>query len=152
MQPETPPTPPTPKLVEGRSCGECAMCCKLLKIDDLQKPASQWCVHCSTRQGCDAYETRPRQCRQFFCHFLENAKLGEEWRPSKSRILLMGKDGGHTLLAVVDPTRPDAWKREPYFTNLKHWGTLLRVVVNVGRHQWVIHPDHIQDLGEMPDA
>jgi Fe-S-cluster containining protein len=140
-------TKATPTLVPGRECGDCAMCCKLPKIDELNKKAGDWCVHCSSKRRCDAYDTRPRQCREFFCHFMENATLGEEWRPSKSRIMLMGADGGKTLLAVVDPDRPDAWRKSPYFENLQAWSAKLRIVINVGTRQFVVHGNHVHEIG-----
>jgi uncharacterized protein len=141
----------TPTLVPGRTCGDCGMCCKLPQIDALNKPANQWCVHCSTRKSCDAYDARPEQCRTFFCHFMENAALGEEWRPSKSRFMLMGKDNGQTVLVVVDPDRPDAWKRHPYFQQLGLWSRTHRVIINVGDKQMVLHGDHLHAMGESLD-
>jgi hypothetical protein len=78
---------------------------------------------------------------------MENATLGEEWRPSKSRIMLMGADGGKTLLAVVDPDRPDAWRKSPYFENLQAWSAKLRIVINVGTRQFVVHGNHVHEIG-----
>ncbi|MDB5633206.1 MAG: hypothetical protein JWR49_2061, partial [Tardiphaga sp.] len=28
------------------------MCCKVYRIDDLEKPAGKWCVHCAIASGC----------------------------------------------------------------------------------------------------
>jgi len=46
------------------------MCCKLPKIKELNKPEGEWCVNCTTRRGCDAYDTRPTPCRTYFCYYM----------------------------------------------------------------------------------
>ena len=122
------------------------MCCKLPQIDAVEKPAGAWCRHCSTRKQCDIYETRPEQCRDFFCHFMENPRLGEEWRPSTARFMLLGKDGGHTVLVVVDPDRPDAWKKAPYWASFQNWAQRLKVVINVGARQYVLEGNGVREL------
>jgi uncharacterized protein len=124
------------------------MCCKLPKIDAMEKPANQWCRMCSTRRSCDAWDERPQQCRSFFCHWMENPGLNDEWRPSKARFMLMGKDDGATLLVVVDPDRPDAWKKTPYFQQLGIWSRQLRVIINIGDKQMILHGDHLHQLGD----
>jgi uncharacterized protein len=45
------------------NCDSCALCCKLLAIPEIEKPAGQWCKHCTKTRGCDVYETRPEPCR-----------------------------------------------------------------------------------------
>ncbi len=121
------------------------MCCKLPNIDELGKKAGDWCHHCSTRSNCDIYETRPDSCRSFFCHFMENPRLGEEWRPSKSRLMILGKDDGHTVLVMVDPDRPDAWKKEPYLASFHNWSQRLNVVINVGARQYIVKDGLVQE-------
>ena len=55
------------RALTGRSCGDCSMCCKLLKIeeDEINKPANQWCKHCRPGAGCTIYNDRPLVCRAF---------------------------------------------------------------------------------------
>lgn len=36
--------------IPSRSCDGCALCCMVLKIDELRKPMGKWCNHCSTRK------------------------------------------------------------------------------------------------------
>lgn len=54
------------------------------------------------------------------------AELGDEWFPRRSKMVLMQipltPDGSQVRLNVhVDPASPSAWRREPYFSQLKRW-------------------------------
>jgi hypothetical protein len=134
--------------VAGRTCGDCAMCCKLLVIPELDKPYNTWCTHCTNHTNCSIYDTRPQRCRDFYCHFMLS-DLGEEWRPSKSRMVVTAHPD--RMLVMVDPARPDAWRKAPYTTNIQHWATQAQVHVLVGKTTYVVFPDHIDDLGEVTD-
>ena len=134
--------------VKGRGCDGCAMCCKLSAVGEMEKPAGVWCRACSTRKGCDIYETRPQICRTYYCHFILST-LGEEWRPSTCKFMLTVI--GDLMVVSVDPIRPDAWKQEPYFKNLKKWSETMRVQVNINQHTYALFPDHIDDLGIVDD-
>ncbi|MFZ4540891.1 MAG: hypothetical protein ACOYNL_03640 [Rickettsiales bacterium] len=131
-----------------RSCGDCAMCCKIPLIPELEKPAMSWCQHCSTRASCDIHPTRPQRCRDYQCYFTMS-DLGEEWRPNKARFMISTFPG--KLLLLVDPSRPDSWRKEPYFNTLKHWSTQVEVHVLVNNITYIIFPTHIDDLGEVTD-
>ncbi|MSP21102.1 MAG: hypothetical protein EXQ93_06240 [Alphaproteobacteria bacterium] len=140
------------KVVEGRSCGTCTLCCKLLRIPELNKPQGWWCTHCAPRSGCRAYETRPQSCREFFCGFMTSPSVSEEWRPSVARIVLMAVEGG--ISAVVDRDRPQAWKAAPYYDQLKGWARQGMeegwfVLVRVDRHITAILPERDVELGIM---
>lgn len=134
--------------VPGRNCGDCAMCCKLPVIPELNKPYNAWCQHCGNHQHCDIYDTRPQRCRDFFCHFMLST-LGEEWRPNKCRLMLSVAD--NRMRVMVDPARPDAWRKEPYFSAIRHWSTQGEVHVMVGKITHVVFPDHIDNVGEITD-
>ena len=138
--------------VPGRECGTCTLCCKLLRIPELDKPPGKWCPHCAPSRGCTRYETRPGSCRGFFCGYLTSAYVSEQWRPAKSRIVLVSETSGIT--AVVDRDRPDAWKAEPYYSQLKTWATEgvaaeRQVVVRIGNRTIAVLPDKDVDLGLM---
>ena len=132
--------------VAGRTCGDCAMCCKIPEIPVLDKPYNTWCSHCSTRTSCDIHASRPQMCRDYHCHFMLS-DLPEEWRPSKSRILLSFTPG--KMVVAVDPARPDAWRKEPYFSNITHWSSQVDVHVLIGPKTYVVFPDHVDDVGEI---
>ena len=146
----------TEQPIPTRSCDGCALCCMVLKIDELNKPKGKWCNHCSTRKGCDIYEERPNQCRKFYCGWLTNSLLGEEWKPSKSKIVLVGELDGNRLAAHVHPNHPDAWRKEPFYSALKEWAMAAvphrgQVIACVGQKAYMIFPDRDVDLGIVTD-
>lgn len=127
-----------------------------MPIGAFGKPAGEWCRHCAPGKGCGFYENRPDECRIFECGFLTMTGMTEEWRPSKSKIVLVGELGGARIAAHVDPGSPGAWRREPYYSQLKQWARQaasqrMQVIVCVGRHCYVILPDRDVDLGIVAD-
>lgn len=142
--------------VPGRQCGSCTLCCKLLGVTELNKPRSIWCRHCEIGRGCRIYETRPEECRRFFCGFLLDPRLAEPWRPSESKIVLVVEGDGKRIIAYVDPDRPDAWRREPFHSTLQRWSRNFmpqggKIAVSIGRRRIVILPDREVDLGILAD-
>jgi hypothetical protein len=128
------------------------MCCKLLEIKALEKPAGQWCQHCSTRKQCDQYLTRPQVCHNFFCAYMTEPGLGEEWKPSTSRMMMTYSNDGNHLFVQVDPTRPDAWRKEPYYRQLKKLAAMnnpngQQIIVSINDRNIVIFPDREVDIG-----
>jgi|SRR6185369_4431181 len=99
-------------------CGSCTLCCKLMRIDELDKPAGSWCEHCNPRQGCGIYEQRPQGCRDFECVWLQSqlrrhgeAALPAEARPDRSRVVLNVAGDSSRLVFHVDPAAPEAHRR-----------------------------------------
>lgn len=76
------------ELVEGRSCGDCSVCCVHLEIDtpELQKPPGVACEHC-TDSGCAIYEDRFPVCRNWHCLWRFIGAMPEEARPDKSGVV-----------------------------------------------------------------
>jgi hypothetical protein len=131
------------------------LCCKLLAVHEIEKPPGRLCAHCEEGRGCRIYAARPDSCRSFNCYFLTNPKLHEEWRPSKSRIVLAVSPDGLRIGAHVDPERPGAWRREPFYSTLKAWAKdalehrerIGQVFVSIGQRTIVIFPDRNVDVG-----
>lgn len=136
---------------EGRSCGECGMCCKLLGIAELDKPGGRWCGHFRRGQGCGIYERRPGACAGFECLWLDSDKLDEAWRPDRARFVLYTEQDGRRLNVVVDPANPLAWRREPYYSRLKAMSQRAlqgcELLVSVGDRRIVVFPHEDVDLG-----
>jgi hypothetical protein len=137
-------------IAPGRSCAGCTLCCKIMGIAALEKPPGTWCKHCEPASGCRIYEQRPQECRSFLCGYLVNGQLGEEWKPSRSRLVLELQ--GPRIGVHVDPQRPDAWKREPFYSSLKRWAAAAvqdrgEIVAYIGKRVYVIFPDRDVDLG-----
>jgi hypothetical protein len=75
-----------PKIVPGRSCGTCNLCCKLPEISEVESPRSVLCKHWTLKTRCSIYAGRPAVCRDFFCNWLLIETLGPEWQPERSVI------------------------------------------------------------------
>jgi hypothetical protein len=130
----------------SRSCDECSMCCKLLDIAEFNKPAHRWCPHVAKGGGCSIYDTRYDTCRGYACGWQLDETLGPEWRPNKSKFILHTGEGELGLWLVVDPSQPLAWKREPYYRQIKTWSSLARdgsgyVAISVGTRSYVVFPE-----------
>lgn len=134
-----------------RSCGDCALCCHLGEIPRF-KPFNQWCAHCSSHAGCDIYETRPRPCRDFHCHYLLS-DLGQEWFPKECGFIVSTYAAPPRVMISVDPATPDNWRATPYIEQLRHWSQAGAVQVQVGSRTYAVHGERIDDLGEdTPDS
>lgn len=145
-------TSPTFEPAPGRSCAGCTMCCKIFGIPELSKPRHQWCVHCSIGVGCKIYDQRPKSCREFFCGYLVDERVPEHWKPSKSRMVLTSEDNGRRLVIDVDPGRLDAWKKAPYYAEIKKMAVAAvrnrgQVILWQGKNAIAILPDREKHLG-----
>ena len=141
-------------VVPGRACGTCSMCCKVVSIAELSKPAGQWCGHCRPGRGCGIHASRPIVCRSFYCEWIVARGLGPEWKPDKAKFLLFKTNEGRRLTAHVDPGQPNAWRRSPYYENLKVWAReaaeqspMHLIDVMIGEHATVILPDRDVEVG-----
>jgi len=133
-----------------KSCGPCTLCCTVLDIPELAKPAGTPCSHlCGS---CGIYPDRPTPCRTFTCGWLAIEALGEAWRPDVAGFLIRDeRDRGH-LCIDVDPSRPDAWRAEPYFAQIKAWSRMVDdrtgcVLVLAGLCTLVVFPEAEIALG-----
>jgi hypothetical protein len=108
-------------IVPGRNCDGCTLCCKLLGVCELNLAPLSWCPHCKTKAGCSIYAQRPTECRQFDCEYLLDAAMGSHWKPSRCKMVVVTEAFAHSVVVHVDPDRPDAWREEPYYSQLCQW-------------------------------
>jgi Fe-S-cluster containining protein len=146
------PQPAAPALVGGRSCGSCSLCCKVIAVDELRKPAGQWCSHLAPGRGCTIHGVRPDACRRFFCSWLTDPNLGPEWKPEISRFVLAPEPKAQALLVMLDPGMPLAWKREPYYSAFKRMSESFfrldrKLLVQLRGQITVVLPDRDLPLG-----
>lgn len=106
----------------GRVCGDCQLCCRLLPVLSLSKPANVKCQHAKYGKGCTIYARRPHDCRTWSCRWLVDHETAGLARPDRSHlvidmqydtILKQPHDGGpgqtHPVLQVwADPAFRDA--------------------------------------------
>ena len=135
-----------------RACGECTLCCKVLAIAELGKPKDTWCTHCKISQGCTIYDKRPNPCRSFNCGYLVWDQVPERWFPAKCKMVIAFEQEGKRIVIHVDPSRPDAWRRHPYYEDIKGLAKQAvdgtkQVMVCIGSRQIIIFPERDVDLG-----
>ena len=121
------------------------MCCKLPPIAALGKPADRWCTHCRPGKGCTIYESRPQPCRSFGCSWLAVPAVGDHWYPLKSKMVVqiaeVADDNYDVFVDVhVDKGAPDAWRAEPYYSELQRMSAAARTLVRVfyGSRTWIM--------------
>lgn len=136
----------------GRACGTCTLCCKVFDVPALDKPAGRWCPHCRPGGGCGIHATRPDHCRSFHCLWMTAEWLGPEWKPERCKMVLTIDPATRFLYVQVDPGSPAAWKRDPYYGQLKAWSAAAaregrHVVVFLDKSATVVLPDRDVPLG-----
>ena len=138
----------------GRACGPCTLCCKVYDVPEAASPMGRWCGHCEPGRGCRIWETRPAQCRAFDCNWIKMNWLGEEWRPDRSKFVFTIDPASGNLMFQVDPGSPDAWRREPYYSQIRRWSAegLARgrcALAFVNKTATLVLPDEDRRLGEL---
>lgn len=108
----------------SRKCADCQLCCRLLPVVELGKPANQKCQHQKFGAGCTIYDRCPPSCRLWSCQWLMGGEDTESLRrPDRAHyavdimpdfIKLAAADGKVTEIPVVqvwlDPRHPQAWR------------------------------------------
>lgn len=83
-------------------CGSCTLCCYLLPVTDLKKPAGVLCEHCDLAKGCLIYASRPEACRKFRCAYHQMVKVSKDLRPDNCKIIFE-KINEHLFFGTQDP-------------------------------------------------
>jgi hypothetical protein len=135
----------------ARECGSCSLCCKVIGIAALDKPPGRWCPHFARGVGCSIHAQAPAECRGFQCFWLIGTLPGEEWKPDRCK-LVVWTNGPDRIIVDVDDDYPNAWRREPYHSQIKAWSDRSRpapveVLVRVRGRMLVIFTDAEIDLG-----
>lgn len=148
-----------------RKCGDCQLCCKLLPVRELDKPANQKCPHQKFGVGCTIYSNLPRSCRLWSCQWLVGGE-GTQHLPRPDRahfvvdimpefITLAPHDGSPaTQVPVVqvwlDPRFPDAWDNDGlrrYLEKRSDQGFAALVRLN-SRDGFVLVPPRMSSKGQ----
>jgi hypothetical protein len=101
-----------------RKCNECTLCCRLLPVSEINKPANTRCPS-QRHTGCSVYATRPMSCRVWSCIWLLDTELISRpdithyvIDPSRDYIEMVHDDGLRIKTPVVqiwvDPQYPKA--------------------------------------------
>ena len=84
-----------------RGCDGCTVCCEILEIKAIDKPAHEPCQYCD--KGCTIYRERPEVCARFECAWLAG-NWRDELRPDRCGVMIYhDADKGYQALMFVDP-------------------------------------------------
>jgi hypothetical protein len=112
----------TAPIIPGRTCKGCTLCCSLLLIRELDKPAFQHCPYVAVGKGCTAYSaTGPVPCgaaRRFDCKWRTDASLGKHWRP-KICGMIIHAPRANELQIICSSKGAKLWRREPYWSEIQ---------------------------------
>jgi hypothetical protein len=136
-----------------RQCGSCSLCCKILRVDELDKPMDQWCGHFKSGQGCSIHGSHPQSCRNYHCMWIISPAMPQSARPDRSKVMFSLDDDGRRIIARADPDFPDAWRQNPIHGQLRAWAGAYwfkgrTIWAMVGKRMWLIAPDRDIDIGE----
>ena len=139
-----------------RQCGDCSMCCKVMRVEEISKPEHQWWQHARPGIGCAIYETRPAKCRVFRCGWLV-LDMRPHWKPTKCKMVLVRRrdrqSGGRELIVQPDRNYPNAWRRSPYYEELKAQCGQIRIQIIVSdRCNVMMCPDQDVYFGPNTEA
>ena len=137
----------------GRECGTCNLCCKLLPVRDIAKPAGVRCKHTKHKRGCMIYADRPFSCRTWSCRWMSDYSTVGLPRPDRAHyvidmvydhIVIKPHDGSDsskiTVLQVwVDPAFPDA-HRAPYLQQMGEKYRVAAIIRFDSRKALVVFP------------
>ena len=94
-----------------RTCGDCSLCCTVLRVDPLRKLGGIDCVHQQpSAPCCQIHPKRPPICRAYSCLWLGGA-LDEEDRPDKLGAVLDIVSSGPTTQLEIREATPGAFAR-----------------------------------------
>ena len=91
-------------MTDKRNCGSCALCCKLVPVADIDKPANRWCQFAKpgSEHACTVWGTdrKPGCCTLWECLWLSQPEVTPELaRPDKAHYVI---DGGMDMIGVND--------------------------------------------------
>ncbi len=96
----------------SRSCGTCSLCCTILRVDELAKPAGRDCVHQRGQDGCAIHATRPPICRAYRCLWLQGG-LEDDERPDRTGGVVDLETTGVGLRLAIREAQPGAFDGSP---------------------------------------
>ena len=73
--------------------------------------------------------------------------MGEAWAPVRSRMVVVVNRATGGITVHVDPARRDAWRKQPYYGDLKAWAATL---YPQKRHLVVVQGEDV--IAVMPNA
>jgi hypothetical protein len=93
-------------------------------------------------------------CRNWTCNWILEPALGPRVAAADQQMILYYENEGRRLCVRVDPGYANAWRREPYYSQLKECARRIaeahkQVVVYIRKKAIVILPDNDVDIGDL---
>jgi hypothetical protein len=153
------PEQPMSAAVDGRRCDACTACCFTHAVAAIEKPNSEWCPHCEIGTGCRIYFTRPEQCREFSCLWLQGWGDVQD-RPDRLKVVMGGIDvdvaGRRVRLVQLIETAAGAIDQAPVtqligLFRAKRYGICIARLLPSGRHADAVYeiPNGVLAEGEV---
>jgi hypothetical protein len=147
-------TPPNSRVIPGRECGKCSLCCKVYHIPEIDHVAGKWCKHCTPGKGCTIHDNLPSPCAAFNCMWRTEEALPPHWKPDQARMVITIFPLNGYIYVQVDPGTPSAWRKQPYYDQLRQWAQKnlqkgIYVIVFVNDMATLIMPNQDLPLGPM---
>ncbi len=99
-------------MTTARECGECSLCCTVLRVDELRKLGGVDCVHQLAEGGCGIHPSRPEICRAYRCAWLQG-HFDESDRPDRLGAVLDFVNHGGRLMLEVRQARSGSFDASP---------------------------------------
>ncbi len=139
-------------LVPDRTCGSCTVCCHVLEVKALAKPAGVLCEH-STGTACGIYRDRPSACATWHCLWRKIGALPDALRPDRAGVMLSLETDPAAddpflrarivCRAVHTPDALERWEAMEVVAMFAREGS-LPVWTAFGQAAWLIYPDAAQ--------
>jgi hypothetical protein len=145
---------PNARVIPGRECGSCSLCCKVYNIPEIGHIAGKWCKHCKPGKGCVIHDTLPSPCAAFNCMWRTEGALPPHWKPDQARMVVTIHPSNGYIYVQVDPGTSSAWRKQPYYDQLRQWAQKnlakgIYVIVFVNDIATLIMPNQDLLLGPM---
>lgn len=145
------------RIIPGRECGSCSLCCKVYNIAELGKDIGKWCKHCKPGKGCMIHDHVPSQCARFECLWRTEEKLPPHWKPDRARMVLTINPITRYIYVQVDAGAASAWLKQPYHGELRQWARNnlqkgIFVILFVNYEATLIMPDQDIPIGPLQPA
>lgn len=121
-------------------CGSCNLCCLLLDIKSLAKPAHILCWNTGLHGGCAVHKEKPEVCAGFKCLWLQSQDYPDpltrgirSTRPDQCHVMfIVDPENENHRFCHVDPAHRSAWRQPPvsdYIDKALASGMTIDVVV-----------------------
>ena len=120
-----------------RTCGDCSECCRLLAIqmEEYYTPQGHWCKYC-TKPGCSIYNTSiPKSCKDYFCGWIQNEDIPDEYKPNLSGIVLEVLDNNPNTTKTIIPNTIKIVTCPLFFIKIKSRLTFKYLSINRYLHE-----------------